>query len=572
VSSAPAEILLVTDEDRVALALARELAPAGHRIALATPEPRSLAAASRWVGRAIALPDPLAGPPSAFAAAVAAAARAAPPALVLPAGDLAIAALAPAAAELRAVAPLALPPAPLVAASFDRSALLASAAAAGFAVPAARRFNNDDEAQDIAGEIDVPILVRPAARVQWGRGGRGARRRGLLVADRAAFLAAAPEMLLLGPAVAEEPLAGERWGLTVLAAAGTPLAWVQHRVRREATGRDDAPASVQTMAVDPALRAAAGALAASFALSGCMTIAFRSAGGGARFLDLTLGPDWTLALAAASGLDLARAAVAAALGTPVAIVRAEAPPGLGLTHLARDLARVQAGGPAALAAAVPGVLAAATRLLGGHERLEVERFDDPGPALYELREIGVRGGRALGRAGERARARLVHLAAGAPRRLGARHVLVLCDGNICRSPFVEHLLRARLAAAPGTAVVVESAGLRAALGHPAPPLARTAAAAAGVDLAPHRSQPVSAAQVARADLILVMDLDQRARLVAAHPAAAARVLLMARFDPDRGAAPEVPDPVFGDLPAFERVYTRLVRATERLAAALTAGR
>jgi len=233
---------------------------------------------------------------------------------------------------------------------------------------------------------------------------------------------------------------------------------------------------------------------------------------------------------------------------------------------------VRAGGPAALAGAVPGALAAGARLLGGRERLEIERFDDPGPALHELREIGARGGRALERAAALARARLVHLAAGAPHRLGARHVLVLCDGNICRSPFVEHLLSARLAAAPGTGVAVESAGLRAALGHPAPPLARAAAARHGVDLSPHRSQPVTPALVAGADLILVMDLDQRARLVAAHPGAAEKVVLMARFDPERIASPEVPDPIFGDARTFDRVYARLIRATDLLATALTAVR
>lgn len=577
------EILLVTDEDRIALAVARALGDAGHRVALATSHGQPLAAASRRVGRVLALPDPLAGPPADFAGAVAAAARSSPPALLLAAGDCVIAALAPARAEIERIAPIDLPAAPLVAACFERSVLLARAAAAGLDVPAHHMINSYAEAQLLVERVAGPVLVRPAARVEWGRGGRGARRRGLLVRDRAAFLIAAEEMLALGPAVAEEPLAGERVGLTLLFAAGAPVAAVQHRIHHENRGRHDAASYAETEAVDPGLLALAGAFAAPFAPSGLMSFAFRVASGRARLLDVSLGPDESLALAAASGVDLVRAAVDVALGARPPRLAAGRP-GVRMRHLASDLEWQRSRGVAHLVRAVPGALVAAARLLGGREHLEVERCADPGPALREARVLGTRALGRLAGAGAEARARLLHLRAGAPRRLAARHILVLCDGNICRSPFVEHLLRARLAGAAssagaagaassvgaaGNSITVESAGLRAALGHPAPPLARAAAARHGVDLSPHRSQPVTAGLVARADLVLVMDLDQRARLVAAHPEAAAKVELMARFDPSRRAAPTIPDPVFGDALTFDRVYARLIRATERLAAALT---
>ena len=477
-------------------------------------------------------------------------------------------------AELAGIAPIDLPAAPLVAACFERPALLARAAAAGLDPPAYDVVNNYAEAQLLLERITFPVLVRPAARVQWGRGGRGARRRGLRAGDRGVFLVAVEEMLALGPAVAEEPLTGERVELTLLFAAGAPIAAVQHRIHHEVRGRHDAASYAETMGVDPALVALAGAFAAPLAPSGLMTMAFRVVGGRARLLDASLGPDASLALAAASGVDLMRLGVELALGatvgTPPAWL-AGGRPGVRMRHLASDLAWHRERGIAHLAGAAPDALAAAARLLGGSEHLEIELFSDPGPALREGQELGARALRALGRAGARAGARLIHLAAGPPRRLAARQVLVLCDGNICRSPFVEHLLRARLAAVADQAFAIESAGLRAALGHPAPPLARAAAARHGVDLEPHRSQPVTPALVARADLILVMDLDQRARLIAAHPGAAEKVVLMARFDPERIASPEVPDPAFGDARTFDRVYARLIRATDLLAAALSPG-
>src|SRR5262245_55242849 len=80
-----------------------------------------------------------------------------------------------------------------------------------------------------------------------------------------------------------------------------------------------------------------------------------------------------------------------------------------------------------------------------------------------------------------------------------RRVLVLCHGNICRSPFAEALLTARI---PG--LEVRSAGLHAADGHPADPSAVACAQRMGVSLAAHRSARVTAELVAWADLVLVM--------------------------------------------------------------------
>jgi protein-tyrosine phosphatase len=145
-------------------------------------------------------------------------------------------------------------------------------------------------------------------------------------------------------------------------------------------------------------------------------------------------------------------------------------------------------------------------------------------------------------------------------------ILVLCEGNLCRSPFAEELLRARLK--PNRGFTIESAGLRAAHGSPAPPLAQAAAARHGISLADHRSRPLTAALVESADWILVMDLDQRRRLIAAHRQSAGKVELLARYDPDRRASIEITDPMFGGDDLFVRVYARIEAAVEGLAAAL----
>jgi len=84
-------------------------------------------------------------------------------------------------------------------------------------------------------------------------------------------------------------------------------------------------------------------------------------------------------------------------------------------------------------------------------------------------------------------------------------ILVVCTGNVCRSPIAESLLRvaleARLAA---EAPDVASAGTMGWVGSGADPSSVVAAAELGVDISGHRAREVSDEDVARSTLILAM--------------------------------------------------------------------
>jgi protein-tyrosine phosphatase len=81
-----------------------------------------------------------------------------------------------------------------------------------------------------------------------------------------------------------------------------------------------------------------------------------------------------------------------------------------------------------------------------------------------------------------------------------RKIIVVCTGNICRSPLAEVILRNRL---PGCEVV--SAGTAALIHHPADPKALIVAKENGWDISTHRAQQATQALLTSMDLILGLD-------------------------------------------------------------------
>ena len=83
------------------------------------------------------------------------------------------------------------------------------------------------------------------------------------------------------------------------------------------------------------------------------------------------------------------------------------------------------------------------------------------------------------------------------------NILVVCVGNICRSPMAEYLLKARLPADSGKQV--HSAGIGALVDKPADATAQELLQEQGIDASPHRARQVTQEMLARADLILAME-------------------------------------------------------------------
>lgn len=123
-----------------------------------------------------------------------------------------------------------------------------------------------------------------------------------------------------------------------------------------------------------------------------------------------------------------------------------------------------------------------------------------------------------------------------------KRILVVCIGNICRSPMAERLLQDAL----GPDYTLHSAGLGALVGQPADACARELMAARGSPIEAHRAQQLTAELVRQHDLILVMTQRQKQEVESQYPSARGRVFRFCHW-----SGQDVADPYQLARDAFE---------------------
>ncbi|MFW6079665.1 MAG: hypothetical protein ACODAE_08595 [Gemmatimonadota bacterium] len=156
------------------------------------------------------------------------------------------------------------------------------------------------------------------------------------------------------------------------------------------------------------------------------------------------------------------------------------------------------------------------------------------------------------------------------RRLAAlgppRSVLFVCQGNICRSPYAAGAFLRALPDGWRTRVAVSSAGF-VGPGRGSPTTALRVASRRGVDLTAHRSRLVSARAVERTDLVVVMDTEQRRRILRRCRIDSDRVLVLGDLDPQPITRRAIRDPLDQEEAAFEASYARIDRCVGELVGA-----
>lgn len=127
-------------------------------------------------------------------------------------------------------------------------------------------------------------------------------------------------------------------------------------------------------------------------------------------------------------------------------------------------------------------------------------------------------------------------------------IMVVCTGNICRSPIAEGLLKKHLPTKQ-----ITSSGTYAVVGAPANPNSITVSANHGLDLNPHIAQQLIAPMLTASDLVLVLDQTHMDWILQRYPQCRGKVHKLGKWQKNA----DVADPYKHPLAAFLDCYTQI---------------
>ncbi len=134
-----------------------------------------------------------------------------------------------------------------------------------------------------------------------------------------------------------------------------------------------------------------------------------------------------------------------------------------------------------------------------------------------------------------------------------QNILIICVGNICRSPMGEALFAAKQL----PPVHVSSAGLGALVGRPADALAKELMQQRGLDVSGHRARQISPQILFTADIIFTMTAGQQKEIECNLPSICGRVHRLGHW-----GGYDVPDPYRRPKEAFEQALALIEQGVE----------
>lgn len=148
-----------------------------------------------------------------------------------------------------------------------------------------------------------------------------------------------------------------------------------------------------------------------------------------------------------------------------------------------------------------------------------------------------------------------------------KRILMVCLGNICRSPLAESILSSKL---PKTDFIVDSAGTgHWHIGKQPDPRSIEVADKNGLDITYQKGRQITQRDFSQFDLIYTMDLSVHKEVLEMAPDEASRekvIMILNEIFP--GENMDVPDPYYGQQNGFEMVYKMLDQACEAIATKL----
>jgi protein-tyrosine-phosphatase/predicted ATP-grasp superfamily ATP-dependent carboligase len=587
-------VLVLGEEPRVAITIARSLHRRGIPVDVAAISPSEPALASRAIRRFVRLPS-YRHEPDLFNAALLDLIEAGGHDMLIPSSDGALAALAALHTPLSALLHVGCPPPHIVNRVLDKDITLETAARIGVPTPETYRMTGGSELDERGGSWRFPIVAKP----------RNKTKSGTFKMRRFETLEELREACILDRSFGDQCLfqqycPGEGVGIETLMHHGEPLVLFQHRRIRELPSTGGVSVVAVSEPVDVPLAEHAVRLLRALEWEGVAMVEFRQhpMNGTAALMEVN-GRYWgSLSLSCLAGLDFPWYEWQLAHQH-----RPEVPStywaGMRMRWTSGSLRRLHAlwadGNNRSVETSGMKELRGFVTDLLPPTRDALWSIRDPAPALVEMartvktlavgeikkllksvlpeqlvsmrgmsRRLGPRAGRVYLKCSVRRALRLKDDRV-PPSALEGRNVLFICHGNIIRSPMAAALLRRSLVATGHRSFTIESAGLHASPLNGPDHRALQVAAELGVSLQQHKAQPLTREMVQRADVIFVMDYLNEADLLARYPEAEEKLFLLGACSMGASDDAEIVDPYHGDVEDIRRCYDRLRKRIDDLA-------
>lgn len=431
----------------------------------------------------------------------------------------------------------------------------------GVPVPRQRTVRNLDEALKCAEEFGYPLVLKPR---QSAIGENLSVRQAVRKARNERELLELAEMIGQAGLLVQENFLGKGVGVEVLCKEGQVLTSFQHeRVHEPMMGGGSTYR--KSVPLDDAMHAATCRLMNALRYTGVAMVEFKKNSVTGEWILVEINARFwgSLPLSIAAGVDFPRYLYEMLLEG-----RSQFPTMYRTKVFCRNwtkdidwfLADLRADrrDPSLQSLPLWSVLLEIRNVLLLRERSDTFVLDDPLPAWADLkRYLSEKSFRVLKTSKfyrRRERDRLLGLF----RR--AKTVLVMCHGNICRSPFASAVLQSL-----ATNRILTSAGTYPKAARSSPQEAVTAAATLGIDLSGHQSRIATPEELKSSDLIIVFDRENWRSVRAMCPEVMSKVAYLGAMDPN--APLEVQDPFGRGINEFHRCYQRVMNLTESLASA-----
>ncbi len=586
--------VIVTDgNERSALAVTRSLGRRGIPVHVGAESGRSLAGMSRYCQGSFVYPSPWQSPDG-YVACILEQARLHDVAVLFPMTDLAVELLGTPEVRVHASFAIPIPSLEQYHALSDKYRLMQWAQSHSIPIPETHFVVGGDVSSILPALDRWPVVVKPGRSLVRARG--AVKKTSVQYARNADELCRiyAEHAELREPSLIQSRVVGHGEGVFGLFERGQARALFAHRRLREKPPSGGVSVLRESIALPEPMTKYAQMIAESVQWHGVAMMEFKVDRQGVPYLMEVNGRFWgSLQLAVDSGIDfpwlLYQLGVIGRVPEPKPYrvgVRSRWLLG-DVDHLLLRLRKSESelslppGSPSRLATILSFLNA-----LDPRTKPEVLRLVDLGPGLHEMKAYLQSLVASLGPAFDRrlmtARYAIANvvwkfgLGFGFHRRRMKRRlsgrvqtVLVLCKGNVCRSPFAEKYL-ALHANIQGLPLQVLSAGLDTTAHEPAYPLAIVTAPQHDLDLSTHRTTVISKELVERSDLILVMELVHNTMLFRKFPEACEKTFLLGHFSPC--PVTQIRDPYGGTREEFEQCYILISQACDGLLGQLKASR